>query len=268
MTCPGYTPAFGIGQLDGTQYAGLNCNCWSAGKAADDDTCGAKKPSASTIRTWTGDTFGGTTLGQVDQALREHVGVDLDTRYRLTWGEFVRLIDSGRSAILQGWYAPIRATRFSGSETFGGNHSVFVPPGWAVMDPLADGRRAGIYKYHGEPYPQSLLRTFAGKLNIGGTTYKALGDGLVYASFTRDNEPAYRASVHPLAGDTYRRFGLYTVVSGRVTETVVARTAGFSATCTAPRLYPWAGHTSQSLVKLTSGSRAGKYIRSSYAHEV
>src|SRR6185295_18001260 len=119
MSCPGYQPAFGTGQLDGSKYAGLNCTCWSASRAADDDSCGAKKPTASQVRLWTGDTSGGTTLAQVDDALRTHEGIDLDTRYRYPWDLFVKRVSGGASAILQGWYAPIRDSRFGGSDTFG-----------------------------------------------------------------------------------------------------------------------------------------------------
>lgn len=264
-----YLPTF-VKQLDGSAYQGVNCTCASACMAADYDSLGKIRLNPNQVRIWTGDTSSGTTLGQIDQALRTHVGVDLDTQYRLSWSTFASRIDQGQGAILQGWYRPIRDSRFAGSETFGGNHAMFVPPGWGVMDPLADGRRTGIYKYHGEAYPQSLVRSFAGKLNVGGSSYKALGDGLVYASFTRDNTTTehWRATVRPLTGDKYRVFGVYTITNGVVTGTGTARTGGFTASCTPPRLYPWAGHTSQSLVRLLDGGRAGLYIRSSFAREV
>jgi len=270
-SCPGYQPAFGTGQLDGSTYAGFNCNCWSAARAADDDSCGKTKVASATVRTWTGDTSGGTNLAQVDWALRTHVGIDLDTRYKYPWSEFIRRVQGGASAILQGWYAPIRDSRFGASETFGGNHSMLVMPGLVVMDPLADGRRAGIYKYHGEAYPESLLRTFAARLNLAvPPAYSPLGDGLVYAAFTRDNEPDYVVNVRPQAGTkgypTYRYFNVFTVSSGVITSSSVARTKGFSAKADAPRLYKWSGHSSQSLVRIASGYREGQYIRSAYAH--
>lgn len=267
--CPGYKPAFGLGQLDGTAFGGSNCNCWSAAKAADDDSCGAKKPSSAQVRLWTGDTSGGTNLAQVDDALRRHVGVDLDTRYRYPWNDFVRRINGGASAILQGWYAPIRATRFRGSETFGGNHSMLVMPGLVTMDPLADGRRAGIYKYHGEAYPAALLKEFAGRLNIGAGRYVALGSGLVYAAFTRDNEPDYKVSVGN--GRPAYPFFVYWVVDNvipTVAPRKLQRTGGFSATCTAPRRYLWPSQgRSISLVQLTSGYRKGQFISAQFAKE-
>ena len=186
MGCPGYLPHF-VKQLDGSAYAGSNCTCASAAMAADDDSCGSKTVTPSVVRLWTGDTSGGTNLSEVDDALRTHLAIDLDTQYRYPWSSFMKRLQGGAGAILQGWYAPIRDSRFSGSETFGGNHAIFVNPGLIAMDPLADGRRPGIYKYHGEAYPEALLRSFAGKLNIGAGRYVPLGDGLVYASFTRNN---------------------------------------------------------------------------------
>lgn len=268
--CPGYQPTFQP-QLDGTTFAGFNCTCASGAMAADDDSCGTRRTKPSTVRNWTGDTSGGTTLAEVDGALRTHLGIDLDTRYRYPWADFVRRVNGGASAILQGWYAPIRATRFDAGGGFGGNHAMLVTPGLVVMDPLADGRRAGIYKYHGEAYPESLLKSFAGKLNIGSGRYVALGSGLVYASFTRDNEPDYRVVIHPAKGTqgypTQRYFNTFTVVNGVITSRGVRRTGGFSASCTAPRLYRWPGHSSQSLVKITSGFLTGTYVRSAWAQE-
>jgi hypothetical protein len=266
MSCPGYTPTFGVGQLDGTPFAGSNCNCWSAAKAADSDSCGAKKPSSAQVRLWTGDTSGGTNLAQIDDALNRHLGIDLDTRYRYPWADFVRRIDGGATAILQGWYAPIRDSRFRGSETFGGNHSMLVPPGFGVLDPLANGRRPGIYKYHKEPYPTALIKEFAGRLNIGAGRYVPLGMGLVYAAFTRDNEPNYK--VHIGNGKPGYPFFVYSVVGGRVTGRVTATTGGMSATCTAPRRYLWPKmNRSVSLVRLTSGSRNGQYVSAQLAKE-
>src|SRR5678816_2451305 len=92
MICPGYQPAF-LKQLDGSAYAGSNCTCASAAMAADDDSCGAKKPSSALVRLWTGDTSGGTNLAEVDDALNRHLGIDLDTRYRYPWADFVRRVN-------------------------------------------------------------------------------------------------------------------------------------------------------------------------------
>lgn len=270
-TCPGYEPRF-VKQLDGSALGGSNCTCASAAMAADDDSCGAIKLSSSQVRAWTGDTSGGTNLAQMDYVLRRHVNVDLDVRYRLPWSEFMRLIRQGRGAILQGWYAPIRDSRFRGSETFGGNHAIYVSPGLIVEDPLADGRRPGIYRYHGEAYPESLLRNFAGRLNVGSTSYARLGDGLCYAAFTRDNEPNYRAVVHPAPPAKTISYFVYTVKAGAIVARRTETTTGFSvASCTAPRLYGWPTHkppTSVSLIQLLTGSKKGQFINAKFAREM
>jgi hypothetical protein len=254
-----YVPPFFPGQLDGSQFQGVNCSAWSASKAAAYHTLGAVQPTSPQVRQWTGDKVGGLNLAQVDYALRTHTSVDLDVQYRYPWASFVARIKAGQAAVLQGWYGPIADTRFDAGNGFRGNHAILVLPGFVVMDPLADGRRPGIYRFHGEAYPQALLLDFAGRLNIGGGSYRPLGAGLVYAAFTRDNERSYRVVIK--AG----KYGVYTVSGNTVTKSRVATTGGFSASCSAPRLYPWPGHTSQSLVLLTSGSHKGQWVRSSYA---
>lgn len=250
--------------ISGYALGWLSCTAFSAAMAAQFDrqkfVCTGEQ-----VRRLTGDTSGGLTLAQVDKALLDGWGVNLNTVYRLPWADFAKRINAGQGAILQGGYGPIADSRFDAGRGFRGNHAIFVAPGWIGMDPLADGRYGEAYKYRGEAYPQSLLRAYAGKLNLGD---RLLGDGYVYASFTRDNVTSWKAIVHPADGETYRRFGVYTITNGVVTATSVARTKGFSATCTPPRLYSWPGHTSQSLVRLTSGGRAGQYIRASYAKEM
>jgi hypothetical protein len=225
--------------------------------AAAFDQGKTKVMTGEQVRRLTGDTVGGTNLAQVDAALLKGWNVNLATTFRLPWADFVKAIDSGKGAILQGGYGPIADSRFDAGGGFRGNHAVTVLPGWLVMDPLADGRRSGIYRYHGEAYPKSLLLDYAGKLDLG--SYH-LGAGLVYASLTHDKVAAWRASVNG-------RHGVYEVIDNTVVGSRVA-TGTYSASCTPPRIYLWPGHTSQSLVRLTSGSHAGRYIRSAYARTV
>lgn len=270
MACNNYLPVFQK-QLNSTDPLGAyNCTCYSGGMAGDFHTCGAKKPSGRMVRYHTGDKVGGTTLPQVDYALNKGWGIDLDTRIgssKLTWAQFVAKINAGHGAILQGSYDAIYQTRFSGSRTFTGNHAIFVPPGWKVMDPLADGRRAGIYKYHGEVYPQSLLKVFAGRLVLDPSTGRRLGLGYVWCSLTKDNRDIVRYKVSVPAGIFYK----YSIVDGVIQTYKGYKTGGFSATCTTPRIYPAKAGLSfanRSLVRLTSGSRAGAWISSKYAREV
>lgn len=171
--------------ISGYPLGWASCTCFAGAMAASYDRQVAKLVAGGTLRRWTGDTIGGTNLAQIDDALNAHTSVRLDVRYRLAWTEFVDRINSGEGAVLQGWYAPIAQTSFDAGDGFIGNHAIFVPPRWKCMDPLADGRRPGIYRYQGETYPEALLRDFAGELNIGAGRIVRLGQGLVYAAFTR-----------------------------------------------------------------------------------
>jgi hypothetical protein len=266
MTCTGYLPVFQPQLQSGYALGGLSCTCFAGAMAGQYDTCGAKLPTGRQVRYLTGDTDGGTTLLQVDAALRKGYGIDLDTRIgtaALTWAQFSAYINAGRGAVLQGGYAPINDSRFQGSETFRGNHAIAVFPGWVAMDPLADGRRPGIYKYHGEAYPESLLRAFASQLDLGNGSKSGMR---VWCGLTRDNATTWKAGIHPT---TRTRFWVYTIHDGVITGRTVDATAGFSANCTPPRAYRWPGSSvvSKSLVQLTSGSRRDRYIESRYAKE-
>jgi len=267
MVCNSYIPKF-QDQINSYDYLGsLSCTCYSGAMAGDYHTCGAKKPTGKAVRYYTGDRIGGTSLPQVDYALNRGWGINLDTRIgssRLTWSQFVNAINSGRGAILQGSYRAIHGTKFAGDLNFTGNHAVFVPPGWKVMDPLCDGRRAGIYKYHGEVYPRDMLRRFAGYLELSPGGPRA-GLGYAWCSLTRDNKITYKARVPE------GTFTKYHVVDGIITVKRVYETGGFSAMCTAPRLYPardGLGFANRSLVKLTTGGREGAYISSKWSKEI
>lgn len=265
MTCSGYQPKFQK-QLDGSTYQGVNCTCASAAMAADDDTCGAYVPSPNTVRLWTGDTAGGTTLAEVDAALNAHTPTRLDVRYRYPWEYVVKRVNAGASAILQGGYGPIADSRFDGGGGFRGNHAILLTPGLVAMDPLADGRRAGIYKYHGEAYPEALLRKFASKLNLGGEPPRLLGDGLAYVGFARDNDAEYVATVRPIAGQTLREYTRYFVASGVVTGYERRRTKGFQAKCTPPELILTQSHDAKvSLVRITEGGYSGFWISAKWS---
>ena len=181
-----------IKQLDGSKYAGLNCTCASAAMALDRHTLAQHRTTGAYVRSLTGDTVGGTNLAQIDAALIRRWGVNLDVHYGLDFATFEARIRSGQGAILQGWEAVTRGTRWSASETFGGNHAWFVndvnTSGFLVFDPLADGRRDGIAT---SPFriPRLIVREWAGKLNVATSGYRALGLGKVYAAFTKDTEP-------------------------------------------------------------------------------
>lgn len=257
--------------LSGYPLGWSSCTAFSAAMAIDYATLGAKRPTGGQVRSLTHDTVGGLSLGQVDEVALDDYDVNLDTIYRLPWPDFIARIEAGRGAILQGWYAPIADSRFDAGRGFRGNHAIAVPPSVKTLDPLADGRYGQAYKYSGEVYPQALLREFAGGLNLGGSSYRALGLGLVYASFTIDNTVSYEA--HAPAGTEYTRY-VVAIVNGQRRiighRNLVAR-SGFTATCTRPF-----GVLRQTidervrLVKVTkpNSGMTGVWIAAKYAREV
>ena len=153
---------------------------------------GVWPPTGYAIRRYTGDAEGGTNLGQMAVVGRNYYGMELEDRYRMGWDAFLGELEETRGAILQLRYKRIRDhSVFRGSFTFTDNHAIWVSGvdrergvATGVVDPLADGRAAGIFRGPAD-YPLSLLRAAAGELNISTSGYRALGYGLVYAGFTR-----------------------------------------------------------------------------------
>jgi hypothetical protein len=242
--------------INGYKYGWASCTAYSGAMAASYHAQVRKLMTGAALRNRTGDFDGGLTLAQIDTALNRYWDVDLVTLYRLPWSTFAHMIDRGQGAVLQGLYAPIADTRFDAGNGFRGNHAVFVPPNWGVMDPLADGRYSGVYKYRGEAYPQSLLRDFAGALDLDprSSEYKPLGRGYVYAAMTADRVATYKLNFSP------GHFWVYTIghdgyINGRVAK-------GFSTAltlaCTLPKSYTWPGHSSRTLCRVTS-VRSGLY---------
>ena len=273
MACNGFKPLFQDQINSYDPMGGYNCTCYSGAMAAEYHTCGSTFVTGRRVRELTGDTSGGTTLVQVDWALNKK-GVDLQTYVgsnRLTWDQFVAKLRSGRGAIVQGGYNAIYKTQYTGSLTFTGNHAIYVNPGWIGMDPLADGRYAGIYKYHGAQYPASLIKAFAGQLNLGG---RRLGSGLVWCSFTRDNwatttapTTPYRYKVHVPAGTFIR----YYTKNGVIYKYTKHRTGGFSAYCAAPKTFPATSampFDSRTCSFILSGAYRGWLVGSRYVKEI
>jgi hypothetical protein len=239
--------------ISGYSLGWASCTAFSGAMAADFDTLGAKRPTGAQVRLLTRDTSGGLNLQQVDAALLQGWDINLNTSLGISWTDFAKKIDAGCGAILQGRYSAIADSRFDAGRGFRGGHAIFVAPGWVGMDPLADGRAPGVYKYRGEAYPQSLLRTFAGHLDLGG---RELGLGLAYASFTRDNVHTYHLAF--LGGAA---FWVYRVSNGVIVSRRSVRLRKASgAPCSAPKLYRWPGKASRNLVKVTAGLFAGEYI--------
>lgn len=244
--------------ISGYSLGWKSCQAYSAAMAGSFDRQVKKATTGEAVRRRTGDTVGGLTLAQVDAALNSLINVNLRVVYRMQFDEMARLIDKGMGASLSLWYGPIADSRFDAGKGFRGNHQVFIPPGWAAMDPLADGR-PGAYRYRNEPYPRSLLKEAAGKLNLSATGYRPLGTGLVYVGLTRDVEFTYRVNF-----DGGEAFWVYEVESGIIKGRYAKKfTRDTWSPCSPPRRYDWPGVGSRTLVTITNpkSSLFGKHVQ-------
>jgi hypothetical protein len=281
MACsnPNYLPRFQAQNpaISHDPNGWVNCTAYAAAMAADFDTCGKVYMTGQRVRALSDERTPdprspGLNLAQVDDALRR-MGVDLDTRYRLPWDTFAARINAGQGAVLQINTRPLLSTPYRATAGAIG-HAIFVPPGWGVMDPAADGRgigRGNYHEYDAKAYPRDLLRRAAGELVLGheadGTPI-VLGLGRVFASFTRDQRAIYRWSLHPLGSAKRRLFYVYTVKAGAIVTRRLDSTGGVPPTlCTPPRRYPRPGHASVSLVQLREGSRRGRWVDARWAEE-
>ena len=267
---PGYLPKiqFQNPVLSDDPYGWSGCTAYAAGMAGDFDTCGQTVLSGKRVRQLSSEPIPdpaspGLNLRQVDDALNRY-GIDLETRYRLPWADFVRKIEKGEGAILQGATGPFLSTPFR-STSGDINHAIFVPPGWGAMDPAADGRRPGIHRYDGRPYPKDLLRRFAGHLLVGSTR---LGNGYVYAAFTRDRRSTWYVQIGP-----NHRFAVFDANDANRTCVYVRRstTDGNGSPrwdCTPPRTYRNRKGETRILVRLLEGRLKDRYVNVKYSTEV
>ena len=273
---PGYLPRFQAQNpaISDDRYGWVNCTAYSAAMAADFDTCGDKRLTGERVRQLTDEPIPdkkspGLNLRQIDDALNRY-GVDLETRYGLPWADFVRKIDKGEGAVLQGNTAAFISTKFQ-TTGVGVNHAIFVPAGWGAMDPAADGRR-DYHKYDGSPYPKELLRRFAGLLEVAPG--RRLGSGTVFAAFTRDRRSTWTWQFDPIKSTG--ALHTFTVRDGVIVghhKHVRSGTRVYKSG--PPKRYPWPGHTSgQTLVPLGDlvgggkGPYTGQYAHARYAEEI
>lgn len=265
MTCPTYIvpPSFQIGA---SSTGPVDCTAHACSRSIGHATCGKKLPSGRSIRLLSNEPIPdprspGLNLPQVRDVAMDSYGVFLDVRIgaqALTWAQYEQRRLSGQGAILQVGYGPIADSRYDAGRGFRGNHAIFESL-HATYDPLADGRAPGVFRHDGSVYDRNVIRKAAGQLLLGSTK---LGEGKVWAAFTRDVVPDYFARVP--AGT----FWAYHVPGGTVAYRRQRVTGGFSGSCTPPRSYPW-GDRTVTLVRMTSGSRTGMYISAAlYAREV
>lgn len=256
MACP--NPATDGQLTSGDPEGAASCVAYSFSYSVCTVTNGKRHPSGNSIRDWTGDHYGGLELAQCDVAVARNVGVNYDTRV-YTKAQFYTKLAAGYDAVLIGNYNPIKNSKFSGQPYFSGNHGWNVPKDHKVKDPLCDGRRAGIYKYHGEVYPVYLIDAFAASLVMSNGN--RAGKDHFEASFAKVQvsppAPAVRYEITFDGG----AIGYYRV-SGRTIQGVTTMTGRnpFTARCTAPARYLWPGHASKSLVRIISGFAKGRYV--------
>lgn len=140
------------------------------------------------------DISGGVRHSQVQAAVKSLYGVELVAYYGNSFDDLVDLIAETRGAMISLWYKRIRdnAAR-RGSFTFYQNHEIFAngvdrtrSVFTGVVDPLADGRQAGLYHGPGE-YPFSLIKPAMGELNVSQDPngYVPLGSGKGYFMVTK-----------------------------------------------------------------------------------
>lgn len=188
----------------GNNFLGSNCGPSTDAMSADRATLGKIRRSGADMRELMGDHVGGTTLEQSRAALGK-LGISLEVRTPGSFDSFENALYIGRGANLAGYYAPVQGTKYQGSETFTGNHRVWVNEGrgWSrdasgnwhaeeylVFDPLADGRRSAI---DDGPtwWPRDLVYAFAWRLDVSDPAepYVPLGQGKAYFGLVRVTEP-------------------------------------------------------------------------------
>lgn len=257
------------GQISSADPLGpASCVAYSFAYAIGDATNGRVHPTGRTIRSWTGDVNGGLELQQCDAAVASHLGLDFRTDV-YTRAEFYALLARGYGAVQLIGYGPVGDTKFDGSPGFLGNHAWYVPPTRKIMDPLADGRRAGIYEYHGEVYPTSLIDAGAAYLIVGTAPHQRhVGPDHFEASFIHLEAAApairYKVTVDPGRLAYYPAHASTRTVDN--TGAILAHTIGFTAACSAPIRFTWVGHgVSLRLVRLTSGAHIGKWVNAGSA---
>ena len=271
-----------IPQFDGSTYAGTNCGACSEAARVVSQTKNVRPskgspwpPTGASIRRETGDTSGGLNPGQTTRASYNEYGVPHATP-RIAAKSIVRdKAAAGYAVDLLVAYGPID-DYLSGSPGFRGNHRGVIlgtntdTRKFLWSDSLYDGRRSGI-PLGVRWIPWSVIFDAASKLDLGGGTrlYARYGydDAYYIPSLTRLSQKKYRVFVPK------GTFGKYDLSNGLIVDRDIYSTGGFSADCTPPQLYRTSSNAtdvpqgSYSLVKLTSGSREGMYIRSKFAKE-
>lgn len=258
MSAANPSPA-GEGQLSsGDPLGSASCVAYSFSYMVADATFGLWHPSGRLIRDWTNDTLGGLELGQCERVIEIHRPSLRIVTTVLTKAQYLAKRKAGYGMVLLGGYNPIGDSAYAGQPGFTGNHAVYVSP-TDVQDPLADGRRPGIYKYHGVDYPQSLIDKFAAQLRIPTDThgsFRLAGSNHFEVSylFVGEAAPAEVWQVRIEPGNV----GRYPVNLGLRTVTDLPRDTPVKKEtirhCTKPQTFKY-GRETRRLVRIVNGSQ-------------
>lgn len=269
-SCPNHVVDPSLQLVVGGVTGPYDCTAHAASNVVDGATCGRKDPNGRSIRLASNEpvpnpSSPGLNLWQVQDVMRDVYGVSTVVYVgsnALTWAQYEKKRAGGQPGIIQVTYAPIADSKYDAGRGFRTNHALSENH-MSTFDPLADGRASGVWRHNGALYERSVMRRAAELLVIGDGI--RAGRDNVWCLFAPDVVPDWSARVP--AGD----FWAYHIVDGRVEYRRIRTTGGFSALCTPPRSYVWDKDRTKtsSLVRLTSGSRAGMYISSSkYAREL
>ena len=277
MALPVYqpqNPAF-----NGFYLGWSSCTSYAYAMAVSYDQQVPRYVTGETVRRNTRDTVGGTTLLQNNASIVRLFGedFDLDVRTPVHWDTLVEKHEKGHGVVLQGHGEVFTGTRFFANAAV--NHALFLPgdKAWAAMDPAADGRRSGIYRWRNESYGEALIKKFAARLILDlSRPDRRLGSGWAYAAFTRDRTASHEAVIRPRPGSAYRYFTTYEIRNlpdniRLVTGTPVRRrTKGFAIPCTPPKVVTGPNGTVASMVKLLHPGHPqdGWWVSSAWEREV
>lgn len=198
-------PVSGTGCIiNGREFGWLNCTPTGVAMAVDKATMGRNRTSGCAIRRMTGDTSGGTTLGQCCGAATDEYGITIDVRTGprvCTPAYAAGQAQHGHGFNLQGNSGVLVGTKFR-STGKGVNHNVYVnevrggvvgdPEEGLVYDPAANGRKAGWGTAALSPdwWPWWLIKSFAAALRPwGDDDPRKLGPGKFYAAIFPGTEP-------------------------------------------------------------------------------
>jgi hypothetical protein len=184
-------------QIQGSDpHGGDNCTAAAAAAAAAYDSCGAVNLTAKQIRAASTEpepdpVSPGLNLVQVRDAIRKlsdgAVELTIFTgAAALDWDEYEKRRRAGHAFITQINYTPITESPFVADPGFKRGHAILETPE-STYDPLADGRRPGIFKHDGRLYPRDLIKEAAGEMvTRKGPPVRKVGFGKVWCAMTRD----------------------------------------------------------------------------------